>query len=366
MSGVSPFTGRLVRQDRARRAVTAMSESQEESGLNLFRVAVDQTAYDDAPPALYVYRQSRGEESWTGIVCDVDIGAIAAGQVRGHEAVHRLRVDALVWHHTTTNAPPALVALLHRAGPEFVRALAETRAQDPVLDFAGPGGLRQTLWRLDDGHATRALLDELAAATLYIADGHHRTTAALEEWRSAGEPAGAGLLCVVHAVDGLSLSAFHRRVAGPVDPRGLLALLHAEFDVREVDAAPMPEPGTTGVYVGRRWFHARLPQVRPEGTAGLDVTVLHSRVLDRLDPAPLGRTPKIDTIPSGAPLGELVARCDVDGGALFTLAPPPPGAVIEVADAGEVMPPKTTYFEPKPAAGIFLRGEPAVRQSPRR
>jgi uncharacterized protein (DUF1015 family) len=78
-------------------------------------------------------------------------------------------------------------------------------------------------------------------------------------------------------------------------------------------------------------------------------------VLDRLDPAPPGRVRTVDTIPSATPLGELVARCDVDRGALFTLAPPPPEALTEVADAGEVMPPKTTFFEPKPAAGIFLR-----------
>lgn len=85
------------------------------------------------------------------------------------------------------------------------------------------------------------------------------------------------------------------------------------------------------------------------------MTILQTRVLDRLDPAPPGRVRTIDTIPAAAPLGELLAHCDVDRGALFTLAPPPPEALTEVADAGEVMPPKTTYFEPKPAAGIFLR-----------
>jgi uncharacterized protein (DUF1015 family) len=62
----------------------------------------------------------------------------------------------------------------------------------------------------------------------------------------------------------------------------------------------------------------------------------------------------VDAVPAAEQLDELVARCDVDRGALFTLAPPPPQALVEVADAGEVMPPKTTYFEPKPAAGFFL------------
>jgi len=77
-------------------------------------------------------------------------------------------------------------------------------------------------------------------------------------------------------------------------------------------------------------------------------------VVDRLDPAPPGRVRTVDSIPAAESLDELVARCDVDRGALFTLAPPPIETMTEVADAGEVMPPKTTYFEPKPAAGIFL------------
>ena len=89
---------------------------------------------------------------------------------------------------------------------------------------------------------------------------------------------------------------------------------------------------------------------RPAGAAGLDVAILQTRVLDRL----AGAGP-VETVPAGTSVVELTRRCDVDAGALFTLAPPEIEALSEVADAGEVMPPKTTYFEPKPAAGIFLR-----------
>lgn len=355
MTRVRPFPARLVRQDAAPRTVTAMTDSQDDSGIDLYGVRVDLTAYDDTPDALYVYRQARGDESYTGVVCDVSVQAVADGRVRGHEAVHQLRVDALVWHHTTTDTPPALVLLLHRAGPEFARAIAEAQRTEPVLDFAGPQGFRQTVWQLPDSSATRALAAELAAADLYIADGHHRTAAAVEEWRLAGKPPEAGLLCVVHPMEGLSLSAFHRRVSGPIDPVRLLDLVNAEFEVRGVPEPPKPSVGCMGLYVGSRWYDVRLTMTRPPGVAGLDATILQTRVLDRLDPAPPGRVRTIDLVPANGPLEELVARCDVDQGALFTLAPPPPEALTEVADAGEVMPPKTTYFEPKPAAGIFLR-----------
>ncbi|HEX4686074.1 MAG TPA: DUF1015 family protein [Nocardioides sp.] len=355
MTTVRLFPARVVRQESARRTVSAMSDSQDESGVDLFGVSVDPASYDESPAALYVYRQSRGDESYIGVVCDVAVQAVADGRVRGHEAVHQLRVDALVWHHARADAPPALVMLLHRAGPEFARTLAEAQQTEPVLDFDGPQGLQQTVWRLPDGPAAQALAAELAAAELYIADGHHRTAAALEEWRVAGKPPDAGLLCVVHQMDGLSLSAFHRRISGPLDPARLLGLLRAEFEVREAAGPPVLSVGAMGLYVASRWYDVRLPDGRLRGVAGLDVTILQARVLDRLDPAPPGRVRTVDTVPATTPLDELLSHCDVDGGALFTLAPPPPEALTEVADAGEVMPPKTTYFEPKPAAGIFLR-----------
>ena len=355
MSIVRPFPARVVRQESARRTVTAMTDSQDDSGIDLYGVRVDPEAYAGASDALYVYRQSRGDASYTGVVCDVAVQAVADGRVKGHEAVHQLRVDALVWHHTTTDTPPALVLLLHHAGPEFQRAVDEAVLTEPVLDYAGPEGYQETVWELPDGPATRALAEELAAAELYIADGHHRAAAALEEWRLADKPPEAGLLCVVHPRDGLILSAFHRRVSGPIDPARLLALLEGEFEVQEVEGPPELAVGSLGLYVGSCWYAVRHLATRLPGVAGLDATILQTQVLDRLDPAPPGRVRTIDLVPAG-PLDELVARCDVDRGALFTLAPPPPDALIEVADAGEVMPPKTTFFEPKPAAGIFLRG----------
>jgi uncharacterized protein (DUF1015 family) len=355
LRAVRPFTTHLVRQEQARRTVTAMSESQDESGVDLYRVAVDLAAYADFPASLYVYRQARGRTSHIGLVCDVAVEAIAQGQVRGHEAVHQLRVDALIWHHGRPHSPPALVKLLHRAGPEFTRALAQAQLAEPTLDFAGPHGFQQTLWRLPEGPETRALVDELAVSRLYIADGHHRTAAALEEWRAAGRPPEAGLLCVLYPTHGLTLSAFHRRISGQVDPGRLVALLRGVFDVEPAVEPPSPAVGAMGLYVDSHWYAVRLAAARPTGVGGLDVTMLQTQVLDRLDPAPPGRVRTVATFPAATPLADLVARCDVDRGALFTLAPPSVETVIEVADAGEVMPPKATFFEPKPAAGIFLR-----------
>jgi uncharacterized protein (DUF1015 family) len=356
MGIVRLFPARVVRQEWARRTVGSLAESVDESGIDLYGVSIDPAAYEESPVALYVYRQSSANAAHVGIVCEVSVEALADGRVRGHEAVHPQRVEALIWHHQrTANGTPALVSLIHREGPVFARTLEEIQKTPPMLDFPGPGDLRQEVWRLPLGDDATALTDELSASDFYIADGHHRVAAALEEWRLAGKPGDAGVLCQIHPMDGLALSSFHRRVAGPVDTEALLSLVSEEFHLREVSRAAAPAPGSMGLYVGRRWFEVAFGGARPRGVAGLDVTILQSRVLDRLGPVVSGRTPLVDAIPATAPVEGLTARCDVDGGALFTLAAPAYDSIVEVADGGEVMPPKATYFEPKPCTGIWLR-----------
>ena len=197
--------------------------------------------------------------------------------------------------------------------------------------------------------------DELAASDYYIADGHHRVSAALEEWRLAGKPADAGLLCHIHPMDGLQLSSFHRRVSGPLEAQGLLGLLSAEFDVHEVSRAALPAVGSIGLYVDRRWFELTYHGVRRPGVAGLDVTILQTLVLDRVAAVAARARPDDRYRPrhdvrrrAHPPLRRRRPRLVHVGAADLRRAH-------QVADGGEVMPPKTTYFEPKPCTGIFLR-----------
>ncbi len=344
MTHVRPFPARVVRPDWARRLVTGLAELPEDTGTLPPIAPVDPAAYDECEAALYVYRQQRGDLSSTGVVCDVAVRAFVGGQVRGHEAVQAQRVDSLVHHHATTDAAPALVALLHHAGPTYAATLEEVCLTAPLLDFAGPSGLHQTVWRVPPGAPTTRLADELTAADHYIADGHHRVAAALAAWQQTGEPADAGVLCVIHPMDGLRLSAFHRRVIGPVDLAPLLELLAPTFQVTAAAGGSPSSSGSFGLYAAGGWY-----DVTPHApVAGLDAEVLQAVVLDPL------RQP-IEIAPAKTEVDELTRRCDADGGVLFTLAPPPLTTLTSLADAGGVMPPKTTYFEPKPCAGIFRR-----------
>ena len=251
VSSVRLFPARVVRQEWARRTVTAMSDSLDESGVELLGVELDPATYDESPVALYVYRQSRGDASYTGVVGDIAVQAIADGRVRGHEAVHPQRVEALLWHRETTQAPPALVTLLHRAGPVFTRTIEEVQRTPPLLDFGGPRGLQQTVWRLSEGPAVNALVSELAAADFYIADGHHRTAAALEEWRLAGKPADAGLLGVIHPMDGLRAVGVPPPAVRPGRPRRTSSACCRRTSRSVRSAAPrLRRPGRSGCTSG--------------------------------------------------------------------------------------------------------------------
>jgi uncharacterized protein (DUF1015 family) len=347
---VRPFRSRLVRQDRAAGVVTPMVDALDAPLPDLVQT-VDADAYDEVTDSMYVYRQQRGADLHVGVVCDVHHGAFDNGQVRGHESVRADRVQALMRHFATTPARPELVALLHHAGPVLTRTLEETCRTPPTLRFSEPDGLEQSVWRLPPGPTTSALAEELSGTVHYVADGHHRVAASLALWRSTGGPNDAGLPCVVYPMDGLRLSAFHRRVPGPVDAGRLLGLLAADSAVL-ASPGPVVEPGGFGLYARREWFRVDFEAADREGAAGLDVSLLQERVLDPLlgRPAPAGAIQ-----PVRAPIPALMSACDADNGVLFTLGPPTLDVLTAVADRGEAMPPKTTYFEPKPYAGIFLR-----------
>ena len=122
---------------------------------------------------------------------------------------------------------------------------------------------------------------------------------------------------------------------------------------------PVPRSGTVGLYLSRAWY--RLAPRRGGGGAGreaLDVTWLHEDVLEPVFSVRAPDDPRLELVPDLVPLAEVASRCDADGGVLFALAPPTLGQVVEVAERGEVMPPKTTYFDPKPRSGVFLRLAP--------
>jgi uncharacterized protein (DUF1015 family) len=249
-----------------------------------------------------------------------------------------------------------LVALMHRYDPDISQVLRRTLARDPELHLYDATGVEQAVWAMTPDDV--ALVQErLGTARHYVADGHHRVAASVRQWREAGEPAGSAVLSVLYPEDQMHLLAFHRRVAGPIDAERTLAALRAVADVEELadDAAPNRERRRFDMYLQGRWYRV-VPHSGGEqpGAAGLDVSQL-----DRLVLAPLlgvtASDPRVEYVSELADLEAALAGCDQDRGVLFRMVAPSLDQLIDVAERGEVMPPKSTYFEPKPRAGIFLR-----------
>jgi len=351
--GVRPFTGWLVHAAAADQVGTVSEVSG--TGRSALR-AVRPEAYEAMPPAVYVYRQSTPHGQHTGIVCDVTPEAFLDGRVLGHESVQPERVDGLARYLATMPQHVELVSTLHRAGPVVRATLGLVPGLPPDRDVVAPDGTRHTVWCVPGGPQADELCRELGAVTHYIADGHHRVAASLEVWDRSARDSRRGVLCVAYPLDGLRLAAVDRRVAGPVDAALVRSLLEASFVVRPV--ADAREALSTGVAVNldRRWYSARYAGERPAGSRGLDVSLLHAGVLDRL---PAGTRVE----PTRDPIEASLAACDADGGVLFALPAPELTTLIAIAEAREAVPAKSTYFSPKPGSGIFLR-DPAGQPVP--
>ena len=315
-------------------------------------------AYDCAPePRVFVYRMSErtgdGVREHTGVVAAVGMAGFADGRVLGHEQVQSARVEGLVRHFAQVPMRSELVALFHRGAPDVGALTARVCEGGPALEVTDAGGIEQKVWRAGP-EESEALARRLSEHRHYIADGHHRVAAALRAWEAEGRPAGASVLCAIYPQDQLSLHAFHRRVRGPLDVPGLLDAVTAHVDVRPAEG-PEVVHGSVGLYAAGAW-RVLTPSVpeRPEGVAGLDVSLLEERVLRPLLGI-AGDDPRLEFVPDVNELAPTLKACDEDGGVLFTLHAPALDDLVSVAERGEVMSAKTTYVRPKPRTGVFLR-----------
>ena len=280
---------------------------------------------------------------------------VVEGRVLGHEGVDRDRVDALELLIVRVGAASTLVALMFRADDD-IRKLVEAATEEEPLRSFGADGLDQTVWRIDDPDAIERIRERLDPQVLYITDGHHRATASVELWERQGRPPG-GLPAVLFPDDELRMLAFHRRVLGPL-PMPVDDLVRALADRLAVeDGAPDPdERGTVGLYAGGAWRRLVLgPNGSGGGVGSLDVTRLHREILEPVLGIGQEGDPSLEFVSAAVSREELIRRVDEDGGAAFTLVAPTFEQFVSVADRREEMPPKATFFDPKPRAGLFLR-----------
>lgn len=313
----------------------------------------------DPRPAYYVYRLVAGSHEQTGIVGAAAVEDYRAGRIKRHEHTRPEKEDDRTHHAEALGAHPGPVFLAHRGHAvleRFASGIAASRSPD--ADFEAAGGVRHTLWKVDDPEETARVeraFEELPAT--YIADGHHRAAA-------YARLAGIERFLAVHfpAAD-LRILDYNRvvRDLAGLDPSAFLARVReAGFTIREPWERKRPtEAGEFGLYLGGTWRLLVSPAAFREAAdpvARLDVTILSATILRPILGIEDPRTdPRIDFVGGIRGMEGLEARVDSGAwAAALALHPTRMEDVMNVADAGGVMPPKSTWFEPKLRSGMVV------------
>ncbi len=335
---------------------------------NLDRMIAEGVLARDPRPAYYAYRLTMGEHRQTGIVAAASVAAYDAGRIKKHEFTRPVKEDDRVRQIDTLDAQTGPVFLVYRADPEVDAILAEVAAGTPDMDVTAADGVRHELWVIDDPQRVERLtaaFDTMEA--VYVADGHHRSAAAsrVAAARRTANPAHTGeesynyFLSVIFPHDQMQILDYNRvvRDLNGLSTEDFLARVAERFDFTQEDAPVRPRgPGEFGMYLDGRWYRLRLRDAHrnDDPVRGLDVSLLAENligpVLGVLDPR---RDERIDFVGGIRGLEALARRVDSgDWAVAFALYPTAIDALMAVADAGQVMPPKSTWFEPKLADGL--------------
>ncbi|GAA5113566.1 DUF1015 family protein [Haloechinothrix salitolerans] len=310
------------------------------------------------PPdgALIVYRLAADGHEQTGVLADVGIEDYRAGRVRRHEATQPERVRRLEELLATTRCELVPIMLTHQPRPQLGALVASITQRTPDVELLGDD-VAQSVWIEPPGALADDIRTEISDIdTLYIADGHHRMAAA--ERHATRHPESCDtVLGALFPADQLRLLGYHRGLPRPggVSTSDLVDVLASQPATESIEecASGAAEPGSVAVWLDGRWYRLRLRAARSaDPCASLDVSVLEDGVLGPLIEATGTRVLPLP----GTRDADAVARWSAEHDAVgFMLHPPGVADVMAVADAGAVMPPKSTWFDPKARAGPFLR-----------
>lgn len=341
---------------------------------NLQRLRAEGILHQDPSPRYYAYRLSLDGHQQTGLAAAASVDAYRAGRIRRHELTRPAKEQDRVRQISALSAQTGPVLLVYRARAEIERRLVVVCQRQPEIDLQAPDGVRHQLWSIDDTTEIDALSQAFEQLErLYIADGHHRAAAAAQvadarraQAVSAGTDPDPGpeladhFLAVIFPHDQLRILPYNRVVR---DLHGLevetfLACIGERYALSPSAVPVTPSArGELGLYLAGSWYQlrlaaARIPVADPIGR--LDVSLLHDQLIAPIlgihDPR---RDERIDFVGGSRGLDGLRARVDSgEMAAAFSLPPTRMEDLLAVADADALMPPKSTWFEPKLADGL--------------
>ena len=313
----------------------------------------------DPEPRFYAYRMETASRRQTGLVAAASLAAYEEGAIKRHESTRPPKVEDRARHLAALGAQTGPILAIHRPHDRARRLIAAACDGLP-LSRCALGAVIHSLWPIDGAGSIEALadcFDEIGA--LYIADGHHRAAAGQTAAARAGETAGR-LLTVNFPADEMRILGYHRIVQGlnGHTPESFLREIGTAMRCEPMGGPEEPlQPANFGMYVEGRWY----------GLAADDPAQAADSVVDRLDVSILTRLvlgpilgigdprldPRIDFVGGGRGVAALAAAVDSgDASVAFSLYPTSVEDLMAVADAGAILPPKTTWFEPKLADGL--------------
>ena len=337
---------------------------------NLDKLSEDGICIQDEKPCLYIYRQIMNGRAQTGIVGCASIDDYMNNIIKKHEFTRADKEADRINHVDYCDANTGPIFLTYRGNDTIDGIVAKYTSGEAEYDFVTDDGITNTVWVVDNDNDIDALTDAFAdIPCLYIADGHHRAASAVKVGMKRREqnPDFDGqeefnfFLAVYFRSDDLAIMDYNRLIA---DYNGktkteILDEISVKFDIEKKDAIYHPEmKHTFGMYIDKEWYKLTAKNGifnENDPVDRLDVSILQNNVINPVFGIEDPRTDKrIDFVGGIRGLGELERRCSLDMQIAFSMFPTTLDDLMDIADAGKVMPPKSTWFEPKLLSGLFI------------
>lgn len=327
----------------------------------------DRTLLPDAGPCYFIWSMTHDGHTQTGIVAACSVDEYLDGTIRRHENTRPEKEQDRVRHIEALSAQTGPIFLAYRDQPVLDTLVEAACAGTPIYHFVDEQGVEQKVWRVARPEATaafEAMFEHIPCA--YIADGHHRAASAVrvcKERREQGKPEGGSneFLAVLFPANQLTILPYNRVVSdrAGLSPEELLSAIRSAGFTTEPSSEPVvpTHHGETGMYVDGSWWRLVInPSLVPEdAVASLDASIIQDRILGPIlgitDPT---RDQRISYVGGVRGTDELERRAGAEGVA-FSMHATSVDELLAVADNGQLMPPKSTWFEPKLLSGLFVR-----------
>ncbi|MCF7793628.1 MAG: DUF1015 family protein [Candidatus Cloacimonetes bacterium] len=338
---------------------------------NLYKFIKDGVLIQDKKPCFYLYRLIMGDIDEIGLVAGASIEDYENDIIKKHEHTRAVKEADRIKHVDTLNANTGPVFLTYKAREDMNNLVAELIKNDPTYNIETDDGIKHIFWKIASDEVIEKITKIFADIDfLYVADGHHRSASGTKvgQQRRAANPNHTGeeeynyFLSVIFPHDQLYIMDYNRVVKdlNELSSEDFLAKVEEKFEIEKIgDEEYKPsELHTFGMYLDGNWYKLTAKEgTFPAGdpVKSLDVSILQENLLHPIlaigDPR---KDERIDFVGGIRGLGELSRRVDAGEAVAFAMFPTSIEQLMAIADAGEVMPPKSTWFEPKLRSGIIV------------